>query len=397
MISRTSTQKAFLIIACLLLFTLPLSRQISLILFVIAVVLPLITGYAKPNFKILLSNKILGASALFFIITAVSLAYTANLDHGFKQIISKAPFLLVPFFITSKLFSEADELNFKKSFVWGNTLAVIYCIINGYLNYKNTGQTYFFYYQYFSELIHSSYFAIFLTLAIGFILFTPNLLQRKIYWVFLLVLFTGIVLLVSRSGYLGLAGIILLFAIYQIISKKNRLALYVIIFFVTTGAIFALSLPDVKTRIEEGMHGTVIKDPSSENNTFFIRTTIWKTSLDLIREHPVAGVGTGDAVDALNKELAKGPLKAQYSAVHLNSHNQFIETLLANGLIGGICLITLIALIIYHGVLKQDFLQISFGLMILIHFCFESMLETQAGVFFFTIFTCFLFSQKREA
>lgn len=133
-------------------------------------------------------------------------------------------------------------------------------------------------------------------------------------------------------------------------------------------------------------------DPNGHSLTQ--RFEYWKTAFNIIKEHPLIGVGTGDIEMAFNEQYDKmnSPLEKEW---RLRSHNQYLSITVAFGLIGLIWfLITLI-----YPMIKQkmmfDYLYITFFIVAVISFLNEDTLETQAGVTFYVFFNSFfLFAGK---
>jgi O-antigen ligase len=125
------------------------------------------------------------------------------------------------------------------------------------------------------------------------------------------------------------------------------------------------------------------------------RISIWKNSLQIIAKNSVLGVGTGDAKDEILKHYKLKNEKELYSK-KLNSHNQFLQTTIAIGLLGLIVLLLILGIPLFLFYKQSDFLAVIFVLLIVFNFLFESMLETQAGVIFFSFFL-FLFWKENAS
>jgi hypothetical protein len=124
------------------------------------------------------------------------------------------------------------------------------------------------------------------------------------------------------------------------------------------------------------------------------RIELWRCSVNLIKDYPLLGAGTGDAADAFVSSLYLQ--NSILKNADLRSHNQFLTFAIAFGILGFI--IILFALI-YPPVklhLFSDFLFLSFFLIAILSMLTEDTLETQAGVTFFAFFYClYVFAFKR--
>jgi hypothetical protein len=149
----------------------------------------------------------------------------------------------------------------------------------------------------------------------------------------------------------------------------------------------------VKTALWEYEDFKITGDP--RGRTMIQRIELWQCSLKLIKDHLWVGVGTGDAADVFAASLILQNSLLQKS--ELRSHNQFLTFTVAFGIIG--LLIFLFALF-YPGIREKrfgDFLYLALFLIAFMSMLTEDTLETQAGVTFFTFFSClFLFASKND-
>ncbi|MES2679512.1 MAG: O-antigen ligase family protein [Bacteroidota bacterium] len=121
-----------------------------------------------------------------------------------------------------------------------------------------------------------------------------------------------------------------------------------------------------------------------------MRFYFWHAAAQVISEHPLYGVGTGDVQAELNRvyERSDSPLEREW---YKRPHNQFLTVLLALGIPG-----TVIFLfgIFYPAIRFRKQLSVlywPFFILALVSFIPEDTLETQAGVTFYAFFnTLFL-------
>jgi len=128
------------------------------------------------------------------------------------------------------------------------------------------------------------------------------------------------------------------------------------------------------------------------------RLTIWKSALKISQKNLVIGVGIGDVRAVLTSEYERTG-ENQMAAERFNAHNQFIEVLLENGIVGLAIFAAIFALMIYVSFVAKNLLYGVFIIMMLIFFMFESVLYRLAGVSFFPLFAFLLLyypSQKRN-
>jgi len=127
------------------------------------------------------------------------------------------------------------------------------------------------------------------------------------------------------------------------------------------------------------------------------RLEYWRTSWLIIRQHPLFGVGTGDVPSAFEKQYNEmnSPLKPEFRK---RSHNQYLSTLVAFGLIG---FIWFMFALIYPAIRLKGFRHyyyLVFFTIAMISMVTEDTLESQEGVTFFAFFTCLiLLTWKHDA
>jgi O-antigen ligase len=120
---------------------------------------------------------------------------------------------------------------------------------------------------------------------------------------------------------------------------------------------------------------------------------LWKTALDEIREHPLAGTGTGDVMDDLMRRYETRQFLYALNN-RLNPHNQYLHTWLATGLAGFLILLGCLVIPAVMAVRRSCYLYVFFLFLVGFNFLFESMLERQSGVVFYAFFNALLYKTK---
>jgi O-antigen ligase len=111
-----------------------------------------------------------------------------------------------------------------------------------------------------------------------------------------------------------------------------------------------------------------------------------EASLEVIKNNLWFGTGTGDLKDELVKEYKKMKFVMGYK-YRYNPHNQFLENLARNGLIGGsICLICIYFLPMYISIRQKDILLTAFIFIVCGVSLTESILDLHKGITFYVFF-----------
>jgi len=124
------------------------------------------------------------------------------------------------------------------------------------------------------------------------------------------------------------------------------------------------------------------------------RIVLWNTSLQLIAEHPLFGVGTGDVRDAFQNIFVEENSALQDSG--LRSHNQYLSFSVALGILG--LVVFIISLIYPASVLKMWSYSPYFYLFVIMtmSMLWEDTIESQVGVSIFAFFSSiYLFTRKQ--
>lgn len=130
---------------------------------------------------------------------------------------------------------------------------------------------------------------------------------------------------------------------------------------------------------------------SVNGHSLIMRLYFWKAAIHIIKDNLLAGIGTGDVQNELNKAYleTKAPLSQEWFK---RPHNQFLTITVATGLIG--LIIFILNLILPILLLRKNLhlLYWPFTVMVIISFFIEDTLETQAGLTFYAFFNVLFIS-----
>jgi hypothetical protein len=130
-------------------------------------------------------------------------------------------------------------------------------------------------------------------------------------------------------------------------------------------------------------------DPSAHSVSQ--RFEYWKTAINIIKKHPIIGVGTGDINDAFQQQY-KDENSTLSPEWRLRSHNQYLSIGVAFGILGLLVFAFSLFYPLFANKMHFDFLYVTFFLVAIISMLTEDTLETQAGATFFAFFnSIFLF------
>ena len=355
----------------------------------------------KSIVKNSIKNKFFILFISLFIIHLLGLLYTTNFRYALKDLDIKFPLLIFPFLLLGRVLDKKTIDFILKGFVIGCLIGSIGAFSHAIQLYFQTRDISKMLYEGMQFIMHSSYFALYLSFSIAYLFFKldaeDSLFSKKNLVIFSLMFFfiMVVIFLNSRAGMIGLGVSFLFFLVYVIVEKRLKLFYFLIaIFFMTSVFVFTTS-NQVFNRFKSISKETVLVkanstiDKESNINTKDLRIAILTIGFDLFKESPVFGYGTGDIKDVLIEGYKKEGFIKGYDRKY-NSHNQFLQFLLAFGIIG--LLVFLLSLIypMFFAFFKKNYLYVFLILMLCFNFLFESMLETKAGVEFYAFFNALL-------
>jgi len=125
------------------------------------------------------------------------------------------------------------------------------------------------------------------------------------------------------------------------------------------------------------------------------RLEYWKTSIDIIKENFMIGVGTGDMNLAFRDQYEKNNTLLE-SKYRWRSHNQFLAIFVGFGIIG---LLWFIFSLIYPPFKTRkfkDYFYLSFFIIIILSMLWEDTIESQSGVTIYAFFSSFYLFLKKN-
>lgn len=385
--NRQRTQYYLIAFFCFVL----LLHQPLATLVVIALIINTIAGLFDQSFSFRYFTPTAFLFCSIYILYALSMIYTQNWESGWSELESKLSFLVFPFiFFTMPPIELKWQAIFIKSFVIGCGIATLWMLtaatLDFYINDHNS-----FYNLKLGRHIngHPPYIALYLIFSILSILYLfyykPIYLNQIEKWIFggvILFLFIMLFPLASRTA-IGIFTVMLLSVGFFESWRKKRLRRGITIAHLVVLSIFIL------IKIFSGSNSRFEKIVVHHKDP---RSMTWSAALELITAKPILGYGVGDVRDELvhiyKRDNYKIPLKHRFDA-----HNQYLETTIAIGIVGLLLLLVIFFVPLYQSWKHLGYLQALFITIIIIGCITESLLERQAGIFFYGSFNS-LFAQQ---
>lgn len=149
--------------------------------------------------------------------------------------------------------------------------------------------------------------------------------------------------------------------------------------------------PGVKTRIMKILvaYGNYKKSGDANGSSVFQRVEYIKASLNIIKEAPIVGVGTGDIADAFAEyyEETNSKLLPEY---RFRCHNQYLAITVAFGVVGLLCFLFSMFYPFFSNKKYRNYLYFIFLFIMMLSMFTEDTLETQIGVTLYAFFNSLL-------
>jgi O-antigen ligase len=344
-----------------------------------------------------------GVLYLLYVVGTIYSDQLSGMEGAYFDLEVKLSLLVFPL-----LFSTIDFSAFKKdfyskllkAFVVGCLLSTLFLTNSAVLNYFKQGDSNLLYYTFLSQMHHPSYLAMYVSFAIAIVISklivnNPKVLSKWFFGVVLILVFqVFIVMLSSKAGIIGLVIIYILAVLFSIFLGKKTLVrasmlsvVLIITFFITL-----MSFPYAGNRLssaKEVVASSEAINVNAEEGTA-ARLLIWETSLEIIKENFLFGVGTGDVKQSLMEKYEERGITKAFKD-HLNSHDQYLQTFIAIGVLGFLALLAGLFLPAMMAIRNKNMLYVLFIALISFHLLVESMFERQAGVVFYGFINVVLF------
>ncbi|UTW67312.1 O-antigen ligase family protein [bacterium SCSIO 12643] len=384
-----SLEKLNLYVLHVLVFLISFQERLIPVTLVIFLVLNLFSVPFSERQRLFKKRKLyIFSFTLFYVVTLMGMLYTIDIPEGLFDLEVKMSMLFVPLlFLTSNIINRFSVYGLLKTFIWGVTLSLVIQFIIAGFNFTDTGNPDVFFYTLLSLFHHPSYFSMYVNFAIASLLvliFHSRNRPQFRHFALLGFLMIGVYQLSSRTGMLTLV-LLLLYAFVYIFFPELKWKKMLYSLFATLLLLMAVIYP-----ITKYTNSFRKVDVVSSKSSSGVRMSMWKSSIPLIKENLLLGVGTGDVNWELRKRFSQDRL-VRAVRDNLNAHNQFIQTQVGLGLLGTFALLISLFIPLWFSVKKGKLFFPLFLLILLINFLTESVLNTQAGVVYYAVMNSIVF------
>ena len=380
-------------------FLLPIEKTTVRFLMAIFTVACLIYGdYSQLKIK---KNWIKLSIVSLWVLPFIQLLLLNRIDEYLNNLITKITLFLIPILIL--IGYQSNKINLSgilKFFVYGTVSSCLFCLINAVISYYFLKNDNAFTYTSLSLFHHPTYFTMYLNFVVG-IIYLNNLkpiknfkLPTNLSLIIISFLSFFILFASSRIGWISNILIHLFFTSCMLYNKKfSRKA---IIYFLVLMIPFTTLIYTNKTiqyRFNEIITYTFQKvDQKKVQSSTSDRKKIWSISFKLIKKKWITGYGTGQSKKVVQEQFKKDDYDFLFKK-NYNSHSQYLQVFLDQGIFGFLLLVFFTFGMLYASLKQKDFVYALFLVIMILNFMTESILERQSGVIFFAFFNTIFFFQ----
>lgn len=331
-------------------FLLPISQSVKATIFSFMLALFIIRGDVLRHLKEALYNPVIRAFFYIFLTYLLGLLWSDNVKEGLYWLGTMRYGLYLILFYAIIDGRYIDKV--ISAFVLGMFVSELtsYAIQFAILPWRLEIGNILFYQAYAigdpSPFLHHIHYGVALAFTVVLLAYKTFFSQKgklfKLFMsLFMITATTNIFITGGRTGYVTffmLVGVLALFYLRRVALVLLFAVGLVFMIAYNTSAIFHQKIHETEQSIEQ-----IFQKTPDFNSSLGARAGVYYYSLDIIKEHPIFGVGTGDSMDELHKK-APNDLACVQSMPH--EHNQYLSVLLKLGIVG---------LIIYMNIFYQIF------------------------------------------
>lgn len=357
-------------------------------------------------------NKYVWLFISFFLITLIGFLHSEDLKVAGKFLEMRILIFLLPVIICSMSFEKKQWSDILRIFSFSTLLALIIGLFNSFYLYRETGDSGYFFNDNLTLILNNkaAYFGLYVNLSIVLLLFFLKD-DRKNYWYYaalaLLTMFQF--LLATRISILILFLIAVLSFFYIIKSYSAKVIATVAICFGVIITVSALLMPQTINRFESMLSSFDYRfdNPNEVNhfnakemsqvnwNGLTIRLALWDCGLEVIKENPWVGVGTGDYDQEFRNQLEE--VNFIYAKkLDFGVHNQYLYTWISFGLLGLLVFLASLLIPAYSAYKAKNYLFLLILMVFAISFLTETVLNRYLGIFPYVVLTSLIFFQYKK-
>ncbi len=374
----------------------------------------------KTNLKNSFSVVIFVLQLILFFLIFSEYFFAENKELILKNTFQKFSLFIFPllFALSGKKFKTKKHL-FLKLFVLSNILMSLICLVTAFYNSISFSEGTFIFnfldetnHNYFKGSLfsifhHRSYFAMYIVFSSAILFYLKektvlfeSKIRKIIFWLVLILFTLMIYLLESRAGIISLIILLSWQLVHKIFFNGNIIHKIITFVFIVL-MIFAATQNERVKRTVNGIIEMKTEKKTSTAGKVPARIGLWAAAVNIIKDNYLTGTGKENFQIIFNKQFQKKSnfKPEEINKRNFNAHNQFLEEFALYGIFGFLLLLALFVYPVIISLKRKNYLFLAFLLIAGFNFLFESMLNTIAGIVFFSYFLnyfIFIFDNTNE-
>lgn len=354
---------------------------------------------SNKSYKELVKISVLSCVSLY-LVYVLGLYNTENIEYGTKFLGSKIALVLFPIIIIGFRSTPFLKKELLFYFAISYSIRAFYVFVNFVINLDFKKK------WYFQEIennggFHATYMSIYSLVTVILLLWLiKDRLFVKSSKFLILFHIVFIILLASRITIIALFITALVYSASIFYNKNELRRRIAMIFFVcfSMAVIGIIANKDIKYKFLQLKSFNGLKYNKFDANSVSTRVAKWKSAIQISKENPILGCGTGDLPDELLNQYRKLECLQCIVKKYNNPHNQYLDALSRNGIIGLLSLLFLLSYPLCIAIRTRNIYMLLVNLVFWIVFMTECVLNVEKGVEFFSFINSFLlFYNKKNA
>lgn len=376
------------------LFFLPLSTSISNILAILIILFWFIDGNFQKKFTEIKENKIALAILAYVALNIIGLLWTNDINWGLYTVKKQWKLLLMPV-----IMNMAIREHYRR-YIYAFVAAMIVATATSYLVFMevitlhNTNS--FDPSPFTSHVTYTPLLAWAVYLMLHDLWFNRPTIKIRVIGIPLVILMViDIFLTQGRTGQLVFFVLIIVLTIQRLSKKPLQMVAISIMASCILPSLFYTFAPPFKSIVNQTFDNLTSYDERSVNS-LSERLTFARISLEIIKKHPLIGVGSGD-FPTVYKETVKQKFPFTEFKYSENPHNQYFLVLCQFGLLGFIFFASIFFFQIRHSIKTKAslrHLRLAFPIFFLVIFVGDAYLQTSTTALLFSTLSGILFKQN---
>lgn len=329
---------------------------------------------------------------ILYLAYVLGLLNSENSEYAISFLGKKISLFLFPIIFAIIKISEIQKRNLIFVFIISYSLRGLYFLGHFIFKILNSGFQKKWSFQEIESSggFHPTYMGLYSLVSIVFLMYFLNkkYYSKKLNYLLLALQVVLIYVLAARIVFITLLLLILIYGIFQIV-KYKKLRKKIIIIGIILVPLFISGVflnQDFRYKFLQLKTLDGFKYNKYDAGSISSRIAKWTSAFEISKRHPFLGCGTGDLPEALMHEFKKIECLQCVVAKYNNPHNQYLDALARNGILGLLALLFMLGFPIYISIKFKNI----YVLLLNITFCFimmsECILNKEKGIELF----CFI-------